>query len=408
MIVIEGLEHVCVHTGDFRFYPELCENSTLRRALSADLFLDVTFGASKISCQAFPSKEDSVHQLLDLVDEQDPSENVVLHSFGLGDEPLLAALATHRKELLFAEKTRLDVLTCTCPELILNASCILLADDVPPNHLQGRIIVASPKSIANLKQRGIDGIHIKCSALWWVRSHNSQFDAAEPVCDFGVWHIPFSMHSSLSELRRFVAMMRPRSITPICACASGDDIAIDLLDQPALLTISVQGAVHNPDCAKSVWDTARETRFFFEQCAEPDTLANLLDSQAELNTDDIVPCSPTIADSQFDVASTILEVTDSSGDESELSIASSMGSSVHSDTLLLKRRKICNEQQQPRILAPVISCDLQDDDSEDERISHLAAIWGIPEAEAWVFIHGQVPAQWKRRKIWEYALRKED
>ena len=209
LVLIEGdtLEHPFLHTGDFRYYPELNEHDALRRVAGsgATVFLDATFGAERRSCLAFPSKEESACQLLDLVSKH-PSENIVVHSIGLGDESLLAALLKYRGGLLFAEKKRLDVLRVACPGLC-NASCTLL-DDVRLDHVQGRVIVALPESIASLRRRGIDGIHIKCSVLWWVLSHNFHLDAAEPVCDcYGVWHIPFSMHSSLSELRCFVAMM---------------------------------------------------------------------------------------------------------------------------------------------------------------------------------------------------------
>ena len=229
MVLIEGdtLEHTCLHTGDFRYYAELDNHEALRRAAGsgATVFLDVTFGAERRSCRTFPSKEQSACQLLNLVDAH-PGENIVVHSIGLGDEPMLAELSHARGELLVASKSRLDMLRVACSGL----SCTLLGDDARLDHLHGRAIVASSKSIGGLRRRGLDGIHIKCSVLWWVLGHNFEMDAAEPVLHNSIWHIPFSMHSSLSELRCFLDMMQPRSIKPICACASGDDIADDLLD----------------------------------------------------------------------------------------------------------------------------------------------------------------------------------
>ena len=276
MVLIEGdtLEHPCLHTGDFRYYPELDDHDALRRVAGgsgAIVFLDVTFGAERRSCRTFPSKEQSVCQLLNLVDAH-PCENIVMHSIGLGDELLLTKLSLARGELLVASKSRLDMLRVTSSGL----SCTLLGDDTRLDHLHGRAIVASPKSVGGLRRRGLDGIHIKCSILWWVLGHNTEIDAAEPVLHNSTWHIPFSMHCSLSELRCFLDMMQPRSIKPICACASGDNIADDLQNYVERLDVGQQ--------AHASLDYSHYTYTLRAGGIAPgplanDTLARLLDSQ---------------------------------------------------------------------------------------------------------------------------------
>ena len=76
MIVIQGLPGgVLLHTGDFRYSDCFLQNPTLRQVASdsasdpCNLYLGHTFAAERIPSKRFPSKEQSIAQVLNLIDE---------------------------------------------------------------------------------------------------------------------------------------------------------------------------------------------------------------------------------------------------------------------------------------------------------------------------------------------------
>ena len=93
MIIIEGLPSidfpsgVLLHTGDFRYSNSWLQSPTLQQVASnpCTLYLDVTFARKHVSLKRFPLKEQSITQLLNLMDKLHP-ERVLLHNNQLGDE----------------------------------------------------------------------------------------------------------------------------------------------------------------------------------------------------------------------------------------------------------------------------------------------------------------------------------
>ena len=148
----------------------------------------------------------------------------------------------------------------------------------------------------------IGGSEVCCSTLWWAMRSNLVSDTCRAVQDaHKVVRVLFSMHSSLSKLRRFMGWLRPRRVDPICAfiCAKEFESATQkntraLFDD--LLACRGPGSQVSPDLpacpnlyrrqssSQELLDcrrTARETREFFARQHMPDdTLMDLVDGMA--------------------------------------------------------------------------------------------------------------------------------
>lgn len=236
MLVLEGLpEGAVVHTGDFRYHAGLAQSSSLRRVADSGkcsrIYLDTTWAHEAFT--HLPTKDTSVNQLLDLIDRY-PSEAVVLHSHGLGDEELLAAVACHfpHETFLFADPVRLKELHVASPDLHGLSRFTSLdsnaAADISDNARQRFFVVKSRPQRRRLK---LPGVEISCSTMWWAKAvHNEVQDIKRPIKDrrTGTWHVLWAMHSSLSEMQSFVSWLQPRSVQPICSAICHEDSPTDL------------------------------------------------------------------------------------------------------------------------------------------------------------------------------------
>ena len=302
MVLLEGVPGTSgpiLNTGNFRYCVGLLESPTLRRvAFARDgqrcqrLCLDMSF--AQPTTMDFPLKEDSINCLLDLIDRH-PRDRILLHSHCLGDEELLAAVADHFGEkLAFADERRyheLEVIGFST--LSLFGRCDLLPDGPCPDHY--RFIVVSGSQ--QISQRRLQGIQISCSTLWWAKRSVDTGQRCSlnscPVHDrrTNVWRILWSMHSSLAELRAFVAFIRPLETHGICGCilAGMPDASVSF--GRASSTHGETGGSQNiSDDVIPVEVSAAQTADFFSGRAgwEDDTLAQLLNAP-------VAPVAPVVA-----------------------------------------------------------------------------------------------------------------
>ena len=214
------------HTGDCRFHNGMREDPVLCRLAGGSvrcqmLHLDTTCAHESLA--NLPSQEASINMLLDLLDRH-ASENVFLHSHGLGDEALLDAVARYLPsgcKLLFADAQRYAKIMVTDPGFGARF-CALITHGVPLPI--GRLVIVVPNSPTRnaAALRNVPGIQVSCSTLWWAKRAQDDPDAstgdcALPLLDkYGVWHILWSMHSSLVEQQALVSLMRPLQVRPIC------------------------------------------------------------------------------------------------------------------------------------------------------------------------------------------------
>ena len=227
IVVVEGLPAgPIVNTGDFRYYDGLLDSPALRHLVSArdtsdgqrcqKLCLDTTWAHAAF--ERLPSKIESIGYVLDLI-EVHHSDRVFLHSHCLGDEEILGAVADMLEpgqNLCFTDKARFEELQLAQVPFVNR--CELLGDG--PLGSERFIVIAGTGARARDRRlAGASGIEISCSTLWWARRAPRTFVdwRSMPVCDSGVFHVLFAMHSSLGELRSFAQALRPRSVHSICA-----------------------------------------------------------------------------------------------------------------------------------------------------------------------------------------------
>ena len=307
IVVLEGLpQGPIVHTGDFRYHPGLRDNVDLQRVakLGCKLFLDVTF-ASRCTPR-FPEKGESICQVLDLIDRHAVGlgEIVFLETVGLGDEELLAAVATHLRHhsclLHIADEKRFRVLSLFDPGLC-HACCAVIRPAERLRNDHRVVVVSNLESVRRLRSTapGRDAIHVSCSTLWWAK-RACVHQGGQPVYDhmYNIWHVLWSMHSSFDELSEFVAWMAPLTIQPTCpmiTCgdssnahdAVADLVAVagveSIVNKTCLVTEPPCALAATPPMATNQTATAaafaEEMRLFCAPKNAPDTLLALLDSQ---------------------------------------------------------------------------------------------------------------------------------
>ena len=225
IVVFEGLvDGPVVNTGDFRYYEGLRESPTLQRVALAvagkrcqKLCLDASWAHEAFS--HLPSKADSIGMLLDLIDRH-TGERLFLHSHGLGDEALLAAVAQHYhgEKLLFTSTRRFEEIKIADPYFCKSCCALLGPSVICPDGCRVVIVANSRVRHADQRLRNVHGIEVSCSTLWWATHAGAAHDMYQPVHDpvTGIHHVLWAMHSSLSELRSFADFIRPQCIHPIC------------------------------------------------------------------------------------------------------------------------------------------------------------------------------------------------
>ena len=172
MIAFEGWpEGPVLHTGDFRFHDGLREDPVLCRLAGGSvrcqmLHLDTTCAHESLA--RLPSKDASINVLLDFLDRH-VSENVFLHSHGLGDEALLDAVARSLPsgKLLFVDAQRYAEIMVTDPSFGARFCARITPGGVLP---VGRLVIVVPNSCTRCSAAfcSIPGIQVSCSTLWWL------------------------------------------------------------------------------------------------------------------------------------------------------------------------------------------------------------------------------------------------
>jgi glyoxylase-like metal-dependent hydrolase (beta-lactamase superfamily II) len=257
VIVLEGLSGgAVVHTGDFRFHDDMFCSGALQRVAG--------------------SSQDSISQLLDLIDRS-PNERIVLHSHGLGDEEILAAVANQfpTEQFLFADFERLAELRIAAPQLTgLSRFCELRDSDLESGSGRRFYVV---KNHSQKRRLGLRGIEISCSTLWWAKAvHDEVSCIREPIKDKkGTWHVLWAMHSSLFELRKFQSWLNPKAIEGICPVICHEDSPTNFLHrflnpQPMSPELAIRkpstsspcGSVSPEDCIEVRGKVLESTAFY--------------------------------------------------------------------------------------------------------------------------------------------------
>lgn len=193
MFLFEGYFGTILYTGDFRFTPSMLKEPALRVGKQIHtLYLDNT------NCNpalVLPSQEEAARQIVELI-RKHPEHNVKIGLYSLGKESLLEQLALEFQTWVVLSPRRLELV-----------QLLGLADVFTVEETAGRI-------------QAVDHLEICRSAmLRWNQTHptiavlptSRKIHSSHP--DIHV--IPYSDHSSYSELRAFVAALKPCQVVPI-------------------------------------------------------------------------------------------------------------------------------------------------------------------------------------------------
>lgn len=233
MVVILGVPGgPILNTGDFRYHDGLLQSSTLKHlAAGGERIQRLCLDMSCTNVASLPLKGESVNNLLDVLDKHE-GDRVFLHSHGLGDEELLTAVADHYLDtkLMFADKRRFDELQVADPSL--HSRCALLPDGPCPDHCRLIVFASSQQRRIDTRLANVHGVEISCSTLWLCKRYSCLTKDVLPVLDQDVWHILWSMHSSMAETQALLAMfnLTPRVIHPICGQIAEQARIVTLLD----------------------------------------------------------------------------------------------------------------------------------------------------------------------------------
>eukprot|EP00026_Physarum_polycephalum_P000780 Phypoly_transcript_00781.p1 GENE.Phypoly_transcript_00781~~Phypoly_transcript_00781.p1 ORF type:complete len:951 (+),score=205.22 Phypoly_transcript_00781:154-3006(+) len=238
MFFFEGSFGKYLYTGDFRYTP-LMNALPLPRGEIDRLFLDTTFC---VPYWIFPTKEDSIQQIVKLINSHSATCKVFLECTMLGAEVVLASVAQEFGTSIFVEKGKFEELSLI-PEL---AQCLTSDPTATRFHACAHMTfsassaarhaalsyVASHQFKAKARRNalarsgsgegGVNGgekevLCIKPSVQWF-RAQGAAAPAKyfnQPAKVDGIWHVMFSIHSSFPELVTFVNQLAPKTVTPI-------------------------------------------------------------------------------------------------------------------------------------------------------------------------------------------------
>ncbi|CAL5009456.1 unnamed protein product [Urochloa decumbens] len=218
MFLFEGPFGAVLHTGDCRLTPECLSAMMPLLARRIDyLFLDCTFARCPLQ---FPTKEDSIRQVINCIWKHPNAPVVYLVCDMLGQEDVLIEVSKAFGSKIYVDRDRNsdchDTLTRVAPEILAadDAATTCRFQVIPFPRLSDR--ATEILALAWAKQQP-EPLIIRPSSQWYAyyepRESSTERKSllTEPMRDeFGVWHVCLSMHSSREELEQALGILKPK------------------------------------------------------------------------------------------------------------------------------------------------------------------------------------------------------
>ncbi|XP_011938700.1 PREDICTED: 5' exonuclease Apollo isoform X1 [Cercocebus atys] len=220
MFLFEGYFGTILYTGDFRYTPSMLKEPALTLGKQIHtLYLDNT------NCNpalVLPSRQEAAHQIVQLI-RKHPQHNIKIGLYNLGKESLLEQLALEFQTWVVLSPRRLELV-----------QLLGLADVFTVEEKAGRIHAVGHMEICHSNMLRWNQTHPTIAILPTSRKiHSSHPD---------IHVIPYSDHSSYSELCAFVAALKPCQVVPIVSrqpCGGFQDSLSPRISMP-LIPDSVQ------------------------------------------------------------------------------------------------------------------------------------------------------------------------
>ncbi|OEL15630.1 hypothetical protein BAE44_0023348 [Dichanthelium oligosanthes] len=227
MFLFEGPFGAVLHTGDCRLTPDCLSSLMPLLARRTDLlFLDCTFARCPLQ---FPTKEDSIRQVIDCIWKHPNAPVVYLVCDMLGQEDVLIEVSKAFGSKIYVDREKNSdchhTLTHVAPEILAAADAASSSrfHVIPFPRLSDRAMEIL--ALARARQQP-EPLIIRPSSQWYAyyeapeESTERKPVLTEPMRDgFGVWHVCLSMHSSREELEQALGILKPKwvvSTTPPC------------------------------------------------------------------------------------------------------------------------------------------------------------------------------------------------
>ncbi|KAM7053873.1 5' exonuclease Apollo isoform 1-T1 [Molossus nigricans] len=193
MFLFEGYFGTILYTGDFRYTPSMLKEPALRVGKQIHtLYLDNTNCNPEL---VLPSQQEAAHQIVELI-RKHPHHNVKIGLYHLGKESLLEQLALEFQTWVVLSPCRLELV-----------QLLGLADVFTVEEKAGRIHAVNHTEICHSAMLRWNQTHPTIAILPTSR----KIPSSHP----NIHVIPYSDHSSYSELRAFVTALKPCQVVPI-------------------------------------------------------------------------------------------------------------------------------------------------------------------------------------------------
>ncbi|KAK3930862.1 5' exonuclease Apollo [Frankliniella fusca] len=197
MFLFQGSFGNLLYTGDFRYSPRILEYPVLSQIIRnkelSTLYLDNTYAAA--TCK-FPSREEALKEVLKIVDEN-PDCKILIGMRQLGKEEVLRAVALHVNEKVCVSTQRLQIL-----------SKLEYEDVFTTDASQSRIHAVELHTITQRhSQESSKVVSIKLTSMYECGNTEKQRG--------NIYIVPYSDHSSHTEIMEFVNHLRPLKLYPI-------------------------------------------------------------------------------------------------------------------------------------------------------------------------------------------------
>lgn len=201
-----------LHTGDFRACPEMEEIYDLKSGPIDCCFLDTTFCDTT---KTFPSQKEVLDNAVSICKyalEHNPRTLIVCGSYCIGKEKVFLAVAEALELKVWANKYKREYFKCLQNEK-LDAVLVDKQEDA-------KIHVLPLKSLWKRGMREylekhydhFDAIVALRPSGWEYKRNKHMIPETEG--NIAIYPVPYSEHSSYSDLERFITWLRPRRIIP--------------------------------------------------------------------------------------------------------------------------------------------------------------------------------------------------
>lgn len=206
---------VILHTGDMRWQPRLAEHPALKANMIDILYMDTTYCLPK---HVFPSQNKAIATLIKVMQDartEEPRTLFVVGSYHIGKERAFFGAARALGYKIWCHPAKKKVMEW-CEMAKDDMDCLVSKEASAQIHVSFMGQGLQPEA---LEQRRLKGDYAKIVAFrptgWSFQKKGLQTRREGNVTIYG---IPYSEHSSFSELRDCVKRLRPKRIIPTVNC----------------------------------------------------------------------------------------------------------------------------------------------------------------------------------------------